>query len=171
MELRPEVRRFAEAMEERLQGHDEKGGWKDSQPLYLLDLVHSKFYRLQDALRKEVFGRGTPCPQQIVLGAIDMANYAMMLLDVCNLLPSSPEESVAQAMSDAWDAAEKSTEPKSPSDESYADLDGVLIEVENTEGWWSAAIVNPMGSNQQAHDRSPEGAVAGVVDLFRRTRK
>jgi hypothetical protein len=75
--LRPEVRAFAVAMEQQLQRHDDRPGWKGETPSWLLYRVRQEMGELAE----EVLG---PCVPAEVLGeAAGVANFAMMVADVC----------------------------------------------------------------------------------------
>jgi NTP pyrophosphatase (non-canonical NTP hydrolase) len=80
--VRPEVRAFALAMEERLKANDHKGGWKDCDPNYCLNRLYEEASELVGAILtvREV-GR-----EAILQEAADVANFAMMLADVCAAL-------------------------------------------------------------------------------------
>ena len=78
MKLRKEVRLFAEAMERRLQANDHKPGWKGEAPDALLDRVDDELLELHMAVAA---GRGA-----ILLEAADVANFLMMVADVCGEL-------------------------------------------------------------------------------------
>ena len=81
--IRPEVMRFAEAMENKLRANGSKGyyGWKDMTPLELLSRVEDELTELKK-LKADA-------PDSVMLGeAADVANFLMMLCDVCGLLKS-----------------------------------------------------------------------------------
>jgi hypothetical protein len=77
--LRPEVRAFAEAMELKLRKHDDWPGWKDCDPMVLMQdlIVH--------------LGKFASSPDETLLGsAADLGNFAMMICDACGLLLPAP---------------------------------------------------------------------------------
>lgn len=83
VELRPEVARFAQAMELTLRRHDAvKGstGWKSAQSRDLLDLLGTELREL-----RRVVARGD-APTRVLAEATDVANLAMMVADVCSAL-------------------------------------------------------------------------------------
>ncbi|MBC2292955.1 hypothetical protein HCC36_06880 [Listeria booriae] len=71
IEVRQEVKLFAEQMEKRLQSHDDRPGWKNEQVDYLYALLLSKVDKLGDtsSSNKE---------KKLKLTA-DIANFAMMI--------------------------------------------------------------------------------------------
>ena len=71
VKIRPEVMRFAEAMEMKLQQNDYKGGWSDDSIYCLL----SKLYEEIDEFNS------TGVYQEMMEEVIDIANYAMMIYD------------------------------------------------------------------------------------------
>lgn len=96
MNLRPEVQRFAEAMEIQLRANDHKHGWKNDTPQELLQRLIEE----TDELREEC--KGPPVrwiPFFILKEAVDVANFAMMISDVCGGLSIDPE---------AWPVGEES---------------------------------------------------------------
>ena len=80
MKLRKEVRLFAEAMELRLQANDHKPGWKDDTAEALLDRVDDELLELHMAVA------ANPGKTAILLEAADVANFLMMVVDVCGQL-------------------------------------------------------------------------------------
>jgi NTP pyrophosphatase (non-canonical NTP hydrolase) len=97
MEIRPEVMAFAKVMEAKLRENDHKGGWKGCDVGRLLGYLREE----TDELAKEL-GNTTPCgcreagchhtpwrnPQRVAREAADIANFAMMIADVCEGLES-----------------------------------------------------------------------------------
>jgi NTP pyrophosphatase (non-canonical NTP hydrolase) len=88
MELRESVRLFAEAMETKLRENDHKGHWGDCDPRWLLarldeergELIDTVFVRL----RQQKDGLDWPeSAESILREAADVANFAMMVADVC----------------------------------------------------------------------------------------
>lgn len=77
LRLRPEVRKFAEAMERKLRENEGKGSWKDCELEYLRKRVHQEVDEFIGSL-----GGGID-----VLGeAADVANFLMMICDVSSHL-------------------------------------------------------------------------------------
>lgn len=74
--IRREVMKFAEAMECKLQENERKGGWKEMSPKELLGRIDEELTELKQCRsRFEQLGE-----------AADVANFLMMLCDVCGLL-------------------------------------------------------------------------------------
>lgn len=88
VEWRPEVVAFASAMEERLKANDHKGGWQDCAVPWLIG-------RLRDEVA-ELGGATAPMhglsSHGILHEAADVANFAMMIADVCGPLPTPPKQ-------------------------------------------------------------------------------
>lgn len=85
-ELRPEVLAFAVEMERRLRENDHRPGWKQGNPLDLVDRIRDEVRELE----LEVVGRfGTDQPRGFILNeAADVANISMMVADLCGgLIP------------------------------------------------------------------------------------
>lgn len=76
LELRPEVARFAQLMERRLRANDHKGGWRGDTPHALLRRLREETDELYLAITAEDVGNE----------AADVANFAMMIADVCGAL-------------------------------------------------------------------------------------
>lgn len=93
MKLRKEVRLFAEAMERRLQANDHKPGWKDDTPDALLDRVDDELLELHMAVAT---GKGA-----ILLEAADVANFLMMVVDVCGELKRAKRNAESVRLMDA----------------------------------------------------------------------
>ena len=84
MDLRPEVAAFAKAMEAKLKENDHKGGWNrgEDTPDELMARLLEEAEELENALhpmRKRD-------PKRILREAADVANFAMMVADVCGAL-------------------------------------------------------------------------------------
>lgn len=75
--LRPEVAAFALAMEDKLRQNDHKGGWDDCSKQYLAMRLTQEREELRSAI-----ARGDP-PEDIMKEAADIANFAMMVADLC----------------------------------------------------------------------------------------
>lgn len=82
LRLRPEVAAFAQLMERELRVNDHKGGWQYEDPLCLLDRLREESRELKCA----VGGAITPDPDSVGSEAADVANFAMMIADVCGAL-------------------------------------------------------------------------------------
>lgn len=78
--LRPEVAAFALAMEQKLRENDHKGGWKKCTLAYLMKRLREETKELADAVsrRSEGWAAG-----KFRREAADVANFAMMIADVC----------------------------------------------------------------------------------------
>lgn len=77
IELRPEVRSFAEAMEVRLRVNDYKGGWKKESAANLSLQLEDEVEELTVAIVDP-----TANAEDILHEAADVANFAMMIADV-----------------------------------------------------------------------------------------
>jgi NTP pyrophosphatase (non-canonical NTP hydrolase) len=111
--MRPEVRAFAEAMEEKLRANDYKGGWKDVRPHSLMGRIIEEVAELLRELRTDdraaqdfaIAAHHLDCAARVLLEwgpylkttgtkgvrgeAADVANMAMMLADVLGALPEA----------------------------------------------------------------------------------
>ena len=76
---RKEVELFADAMERKLQANEHKGGWKHDSAMSLLPRLRQEVQELTRAV-----GEGTD--EDILSEAADVANFAMMVADVCGEL-------------------------------------------------------------------------------------
>lgn len=74
IEIRPEVARFALAMEEVLRQNDHKGGWRDCSLDYLVGRLQDEFHELMEAVR----GKDPDIRKE----AVDLANFSMMIWDI-----------------------------------------------------------------------------------------
>ena len=101
LELRPEVAAFAQLMEAKLRENDCKGGWKDEQTSYLSRRCGNELEELRAAIqrqRKEWMTGFPPVSAEkrealrVDVGreAADVANFAMMIADVCGALRGTP---------------------------------------------------------------------------------
>ena len=77
IELRPEVRWFAEQMELQLRENDWKGGWHNERLGTLCAMLRIELYELERVL----FPRRELDPERITSEAADVANFAMMITD------------------------------------------------------------------------------------------
>jgi len=79
IDLRPEVKWFAEVMESKLRKYDnEKGisGWKEESRLWLYARLVQELLELHEALTEEI-----PLEENILEECADVANVAMMIAD------------------------------------------------------------------------------------------
>jgi|AGTN01.1.fsa_nt_gi hypothetical protein len=74
IELRPEVQKFAEAMELLLRANEHKTSWKICQQNYLLRKMIGNADALEGALRRSD-------KAAILRRAVNVANFAMMIVD------------------------------------------------------------------------------------------
>ncbi len=84
LELRPEVAAFAQAMERKLRENDHKGGWKDED-------VWALFTRLRKDETAELVSavysyQHDGSPGCVLDEAADVANFCLMIADVCGAL-------------------------------------------------------------------------------------
>lgn len=85
MDIRPEVAAFAQAMELKLRENEHKGGWKNCDIFYLFSRLAEETAELKHAVIDRY-------PKTSVLDeAADVANFAMMIADVCGALLDKPE--------------------------------------------------------------------------------
>lgn len=79
MYIRPEVMKFAEAMENKLRVRENggKGGWKDCDPEYIGIRIHEEADEFIGSVEKgiDVLGEGA-----------DIANFIMMMCDIKGFL-------------------------------------------------------------------------------------
>ena len=89
---RPEVRAFADLMEQQLRANDHKGGWKDCKPLELWRRIGEESHELfLEIWRDRSIEDPVPAdPGRVGREAADVANFAMMIADVCGALPPPP---------------------------------------------------------------------------------
>lgn len=82
--LRPEVQRFATLMEEALRRNEGKGGWHDDQPEELLLRAYEELGELhREVLRRFRSDEPGSWRNRIAREAADVANFALMVADVC----------------------------------------------------------------------------------------
>lgn len=81
--LRPCVMSFARAMEAKLKENEHKGGWHDDLPDELMARLHEETEELENAIHP---ARNRD-PRRVLREAADVANFAMMIADVCGGLP------------------------------------------------------------------------------------
>ncbi len=88
MILRSEVNRFAKLMERKLRANDHKGGWERETTAYLSRRLGQELKELRGAVAR-LNGSTDPTPEQVATvgkEAADVANFAMMIADVCGAL-------------------------------------------------------------------------------------
>jgi hypothetical protein len=101
IDVRPEVAAFALLMEQKLRENDHKGGWKDEGTVYLSRRCGNELTELRtavSALHKEKMRGWPPVDSakrdelRATVGreAADVANFAMMIADVCGALQPAP---------------------------------------------------------------------------------
>lgn len=76
--LRSEVARFAQDMERVLRANDHKGGWQNETTGYLSKRLHQEVHELSRELMRK-----PRCCYAVRKEAADVANFAMMIADVC----------------------------------------------------------------------------------------
>lgn len=94
-EWRAEVVAFAHLMEAQLRANDHKPGWRGENPWPLLDRLHEEAAELAEELQPG--SRTDLATWRLRLGAeaADVANFAMMIADVCGVLaPPTTNEGV-----------------------------------------------------------------------------
>lgn len=86
--LRPEVMAFARLMETVLRQNDHKGGWKECEPDWLANRVLEEAAELKEAADAGAIHSPPDKDEQeaIAREAADVANFAMMIADVCSAL-------------------------------------------------------------------------------------
>lgn len=78
MEVRDEVKRFSQIMEQKLQMNDHKGGWDD---MSVKDLVNRLCQEVLELDRAITMGEDK---KNIVFESADVANFAMMVASKFN---------------------------------------------------------------------------------------
>ncbi|WP_398457459.1 hypothetical protein [Sphingomonas albertensis] len=84
-EVRPEVRAFALLMEKQLKANDHKSGWKDDDPKALIGRLIDETHELIDVANTPAT-RPRAALKRMGQEAADVANFAMMIADVCGAL-------------------------------------------------------------------------------------
>lgn len=80
--MRQQVAAFAGLMERKLQQNDHKGGWTNESIEYLFDRLKQEVGELQKELKGEISGGAKPTNAELAsLEAVDVANFAMMIVD------------------------------------------------------------------------------------------
>lgn len=85
--LRPVVQRFAEVMEAKLRENDHKGGWEEDSPSDLFARLMEESNELERSF-EPVAGcvpvvHDAALASKVAREAADVANFAMMIADVC----------------------------------------------------------------------------------------
>lgn len=134
-ELRPEVLAFAHLMEAKLRENDHKGGWANEHQRHLFDRLQEEADEL--AL---VISHGTPWsraqnlrapnPEWVGSEAADVANFAMMIADVCGAL-TAPRGAGEDHVGDADDMVSGPSYATRPQPSSKSELQGPC----DLEGW------------------------------------
>jgi len=86
IELRPEVLAFARLMEQQLRANDHKPGWKHDSADALIDRLNQELDELADAVDEWPQSRILNGTERVGKEAADVANFAMMLADICGAL-------------------------------------------------------------------------------------
>lgn len=92
---RPEVRAFADLMEAKLRANDHKPGWKGEDWWPLLYRLREETLELQEELAPGSRTDLLAWSARVGREAADVANFAMMIADVCGALPAPPLQSRA----------------------------------------------------------------------------
>lgn len=92
LSLRPEAAKFAALMERELAKNDHKPGWQYDSPGDLMARLHEETEELQDALDAWEMGKDDPdqlegLQDAVADAAADVANFSLMVCDVCGGLP------------------------------------------------------------------------------------
>lgn len=97
LELRPEVAAFAQLMERTLRENDHKGGWKPCRAGWILQRLIEETDELhhviavRDSLRRKNRGEmAETLADEATREAINVANFALMIADVCGGLKEGP---------------------------------------------------------------------------------
>lgn len=86
LDWRPEVCAFADLMEQKLQANDHKGGWRGDAPWPLFLRLKEEVRELADLLGPGTRGDFASWAYRVGREAADVANFAMMIADVCGAL-------------------------------------------------------------------------------------
>ncbi len=111
---RPEVVALASLMERQLRANDRKGGWRGVPEYELLKRLREETDELSDALTRRATLTGERLIENVGREAADVANFAMMIADVCGALPvaTHPTPPAVERLVEAgeWDTID--TAPK-----------------------------------------------------------
>lgn len=96
MDVRQEVKLFAEAMEKVLRENDDKSGWKECSPAWLLIMLEDEAKEIRELISYHRHTREAISQQErirlISKECCDVANFAMMLADVYGALGGHEHE-------------------------------------------------------------------------------
>ena len=82
LQLRPEVRRFAEEIERKLRENDHKGGWSNEFPQWLLARAQEELNELDDAVDAiRANGISEERTAHVRAEAVDVVNFVMMVTE------------------------------------------------------------------------------------------
>jgi len=95
-EPRPQVRQFADLMEARLKANDHKAGWRGERLPYLFRRLREETDELFEAMRPSADWR--MAPEAVGREAADVANFAMMIADICGALAASEPPGTREGM-------------------------------------------------------------------------
>jgi len=96
LDVREVVARFALLMEQKLRENDHKGGWDGDYPDALMERLRQEADELDRVLRRGDNPITSPAGwsdsdcAEVAREAADVANFAMMIADVCGGLPRLP---------------------------------------------------------------------------------
>jgi len=91
---RPQVRQFADLMEARLKANDHKAGWRGERLPYLFRRLREETDELFEAMRPSADWR--MASEAVGREAADVANFAMMIADICGALAASEPPGTAK---------------------------------------------------------------------------
>jgi len=93
MRMRDEVHQFAQLMEVKMRKHDPSTRWKKSKRQDLLLALEKELEKLRPLVKYEAINEKSIAPEEIASQAADVANFAMMIADVCGGLRWITEKS------------------------------------------------------------------------------
>jgi NTP pyrophosphatase (non-canonical NTP hydrolase) len=76
-------------METELKKNDFRGGWRNQNPEVMMAKLWDEVYDLDDQVEGYLDGKGDR--EQILKEAVDVANYAMFVADICLASMGEPE--------------------------------------------------------------------------------
>ena len=89
MSLRDALRAFADEMEKELKKNEFRGEWRERSPSDIMASLWEELYDLDDAVERMYRGEGDR--KEVLKEAVDVANYAMFVADIC-LISMGPEK-------------------------------------------------------------------------------
>lgn len=89
MKLREALVFFSEEMEKELKNNEFRGDWRECSPSDMMVRLWDEVYDLDDEVEKLCDGVGDK--KAVLKEAVDVANYAMFVADVC-LASMGPKE-------------------------------------------------------------------------------